>query len=193
MPGREGNFSIYTDEELMLFLLEGKVGAFDEIYYRYSGRLMSYFKRMLNYDKALSEDALQDLFFKIADAPEKFDRSRSFKTWLYCMASNICKNIYRHRQVERESHEILQTVTNYDPFLKVASRMDSTRFRLLLDELLDSLPPLKKEAFILKYQEERSIAEIAFIQDCPEGSVKSRLHYTLKLLEEKLQIFNPST
>ena len=44
----------------------------------------------------------------------------------------------------------------------------------------------------LKYQEDKTIAEIAVIQNCPEGSVKSRLHYTIKILEEKLKIFNPA-
>ena len=70
--------------------------------------------------------------------------------------------------------------------------MDAVEFRKILNEALDELAPEKKEAFILKYQEDKSIADIAFIQNCPEGSVKSRLHYTLKILEEKLKIFNPS-
>ena len=48
--------------------------AFDEIYGRYSRRLMVYFTRMLNFDKNLAEDALQDLFLKLAEHPEKFDR-----------------------------------------------------------------------------------------------------------------------
>jgi RNA polymerase sigma-70 factor (ECF subfamily) len=191
MPGKKSKFSIYTDEELMLFIYNGETGAFDEIYFRYSGNLMNYFKKMLNYDRDLSEDALQDLFLKIAESPEKFDRSRSFKTWLYAVASNICKNIYRRWQVEKESNETILPLPAADPFLNVARRMDAVHFRRLLDEVLDGLPPLKKEAFILKYQEERSIAEIAYIQGCPEGSVKSRLHYTIKLLEEKLQVFNP--
>jgi RNA polymerase sigma-70 factor (ECF subfamily) len=55
---------------------------------------------------------------------------------------------------------------------------------------LEELSPEKKEAFILRYQEEKSITEIAEIQDCPEGSVKSRIHYTLKLLEKKLQHYH---
>lgn len=193
MADRKDRFSIYSDEELMCFLCKGEVAAFDELYSRYSQRLMVYFVRMLNFDKDLAKDALQDLFLKIAESPEKFDTSRSFKTWIFSVASNSCKNFYRHRQIVAKSHdEILQSSAGAEySFLNTAVKLDGKEFRKMLEETLDELAPEKKEAFILKYQEDKTIAEIAQIQDCPEGSVKSRLHYTLKILEEKLYMFNP--
>lgn len=194
MPERKNRFSIYSDEELMLYVSSGEVLAFDELYARYSKRLMIYFTRMLNFNKLLAEDALQDLFLKIAEAPEKFDSSRSFKTWIFSVASNSCKNYYRHQKVSTNSMEeitYLQSGLDETSFLKLAAKIDGGEFRKMLDEVLEELPIEKKEAFILKYQEEKTIADIAFIQGCPEGSVKSRLHYTLKLLEDRLKIFKP--
>lgn len=194
MTVNRNRFAIYSDEELMLYLSQGEVLAFDELYERYSRRLMGYFTRMLNFNRELAEDALQDLFLKIAESPQKFDRNRSFKTWVFSVASNSCKNYYRHMKVVKSSMSEIGSVTghfNETEFTMHAGRLDAAEFRKSLEELLDELPPEKREAFILRYQEEKSIAEIAFIQECPEGSVKSRLHYTLKLLEEKLRIFNP--
>lgn len=178
----------------MFYLSAGEVMAFDELYERYSRRLMIYFTRMLNFDRDLAEDALQDLFLKIAEHPDKFDRSRSFKTWIFSVASNTCKNYYRHKKVVIQSQEeifYLDTKVNESSFLKLANKLDAVEFRKMLEEIVEELPHEKREAFILKYQEEKTIAEIAFIQNCPEGSVKSRLHYTLKILEERLHIFNP--
>ncbi len=195
MPQKKSRFSVLSDEELMLHLCDGEVLAFDEIYYRYSKQLLGYFIRMLNFDKALAEDALQDLFLKIAEDPEKFDASRSFKTWIFSIASNSCKNFYRHQKVVSESKEELAYLgerSGNDGFLKAAGKIDGAEFRKILNEALDELSPEKKEAFILKYQEDKSITDIAFIQNCPEGSIKSRLHYTLKILEEKLKLFNPA-
>lgn len=187
-------YSIASDEALMFDLVNGQELAFDELYKRYSKRLLGYFIRMLNFDKNLAEDALQDLFLKIAEAPEKFDNTRSFKTWIFSVASNTCKNYYRHKKIVSESKdEIFYMIEtkNEDAFLSAANKLDGAEFRKMLYELLNNLPAEKKEAFILKYQEEKTIAEIAIIQECPEGSVKSRLHYTIKLLEEKLKIFKP--
>ncbi len=178
----------------MLYVCRGKVEAFDVLYDRYGRNMLNYFTRMLNYDHNHAEDALQDLFLKIAESPEQFDRTRSFKTWIYSVAHNTCKNYYRHLQVKQHSHQELyyqQQQVNENMFLKLAGRIDGSGFRKMLDEVLMELPVEKKEAFILKYQEDKTISEIALIQGCPEGSVKSRLHYTLKILEEKLKVFNP--
>ncbi|MDP3557479.1 MAG: sigma-70 family RNA polymerase sigma factor [Bacteroidota bacterium] len=194
MPHNASNFSLLSDEELMFCLRNGEVLAFDELYFRYNKRLLGYFIRMLNFDKALAEDALQDLFLKIAEAPEKFDTSRSFKTWIFSVASNSCKNFYRHKKIVLECNEEIKYINGNvsdSVFLNTASKMDATIFRKMLEEVLNEMSAEKKEAFILKYQEEKTISEIALIQGCPEGSVKSRLHYTIKVLEEKLKIFKP--
>jgi RNA polymerase sigma-70 factor (ECF subfamily) len=195
MQNKPSTFSIYSDEVLMDFIMKGEVQAFDELYARYSKRLLVYFTRMLSFDKTIAEDALQDLFLKIAEVPERFDKSRSFKTWIFSVASNQCKNYYRHKKIVSESAEEIKYMNehlNDEAFIKAASKMDAVLFRTMLDEVLNSIAVEKKEAFILKYQEEKTIAEIAWIQDCPEGSVKSRLHYTLKILEEKLHLFKPT-
>lgn len=189
-----GELSSYTDEALMTLVCAGHTPAFDELYQRYGRRLLGYFVRMLHFDRALAEDALQDLFLKIAEAPEKFDPQRSFKTWVFSVASNTCKNYYRHLEVSRHArHRILYEAAHFDDgaFVASATRIDAQVFRRLLEECLNALPREKKEAFLLKYQEDKTIAEIADIQGCPEGSVKSRLHYTVRLLEEKLKLFNP--
>lgn len=191
---KKNKFSNLSDEELMLHICHGETLAFDELYKRYGKRLFSYFMRMLNYDKPIAEDALQDTFMKIAERPDSFDGSRSFKTWIFSIASNYCKNIYRHEEVVRNSkQELAYSACLSDDFDArfSAQKMDGFTFRQALDQVLDELSPERKEAFILKYQEERSIQEIAQIQNCPEGSVKSRLHYTVKILEEKLQHFKP--
>jgi RNA polymerase sigma-70 factor (ECF subfamily) len=194
MQRKKEKFAILPDEELMLHVRNGEELAFDELYIRYSKPLLAYFTRMLNFNRTIAEDALQDVFLKIAEAPERFDGTRSFKTWIFSVAHNSCKNYYRHKKVVDDSRdELMYLEDEFDPgeFARAAARIDGSKFRRRLDELLDELPPEKREAFILKYQEEKSIADIAYIQNCPEGSVKSRLHYTLKLLGEKLKLFNP--
>ena len=42
------------------------------------------------------------------------------------------------------------------------------------------LPPLMWEAVALKFYHNLKLKEIAEIQNCPVGTVKSRLHYALK-------------
>src|SRR4051812_29743498 len=99
--------SVSNDEDLMHAVCSGSTLAFEELYRRYARRLLGYFVRMLKFDHAVAEDALQDLFMKIAERPEQFDRSRSFKTWVFSLASNSCKNHYRHAAVKKKSWDEL--------------------------------------------------------------------------------------
>lgn len=194
MHFKKDKFSSESDEALMLHIDAGESKAFDELYKRYGKRLLGYFMRMLNFNKQDAEDALQTVFMKIAESPEKFNGSYPFKTWLFSIASNYCKNIYRHNDVVKKSKEELMYKScdiNNNGIELILSKLNAVEFKKALNDVLNSLSPERREAFILKYQEDKTINEIAIIQNCPEGSVKSRLHYTLKILEEKLQLFNP--
>ena len=50
------------------------------------------------------------------------------------------------------------------------------------------LPPQQREAILLRYSEELSLAEIAAVLDIPVGTVKSRLSLGLKQLRAQLEI-----
>ncbi len=194
MHDQLNKFAMYTDEELMHFIINGEEFAFNELYKRYAKKLLGYFTRMLNYDKTMAEDALQDVFLKIAEDPTRFDSSRSFKTWVFTIASNQCKNFYRHQNVINQKHEEIKYLNsiNENDITRIISKLDGLQFQSVLQEILNELPIEKKEAFVLKYQEEKTNEEIADIQECSIGTVKSRLHYTLRTLEEKLIQFNPN-
>jgi RNA polymerase sigma-70 factor (ECF subfamily) len=192
MP-EQSPFTIYTDEELMLLICNGETAGFEVLYGRYGKRMFLYFTRMLNFNQQEAKDALQNLFLKIAESPEKFDRSRSFQTWIYTIAANYCKNYYRHQSVKiKHAEELAGDPEAFNTSFDVYENMDAKLFRHMLKEALNDMPPEKKEAFILKYQEEKSIAEIAVIQACAEGTVKSRLYYAIQILEEKLKQFKPT-
>jgi RNA polymerase sigma-70 factor (ECF subfamily) len=187
-------YSLMTDQDLMLYLKQGEALAFDELYLRYSKRLLGYFIRMLNFDKEKAQDSLHDVFLKVIEKPELFDRTKSFKTWVYTIAYNTCKNHYKHAGIVKQAYDELKStedVLDEKFFVTAAARMDALEFKKALNDVLSVIPEDKRTTFILRYQEDNSIAEIADIMECSEGTVKSRIHYTLKILSEKLKIYNP--
>lgn len=52
----------------------------------------------------------------------------------------------------------------------------------LLTKALEHLDEDRRTMFLLRYQQDLSIKEIAAIYDLPEGTIKSRLFYVKKLL-----------
>lgn len=182
----------FSDEELMAYLSKGDKNAFDEIYKRYSRLLFSYFKRMLWNDAEKAEDFVHDLFAKIIQKPESFDAERSFKTWFYSVANNMCKNEYKKHEVRRNSnYSIEDTYHLKDDSRNVMNEVQDQFFSTAFKKEINKLDPKHREVFQLRHFDGLSIKEIADALDVNEGTIKSRLFYATKYLAEQLKEFNP--
>lgn len=160
--------------------------AFAALYDRYAVRMHRYFYRMLWRDAARAEDFTQELFLKIIEKPQLFDPNRSFRTWVYALAANLCKNEFRRKKPAGPEWPELETDPGPGP-----DGLDRPVFEATLRAAIDRLSEPQRQCFVLRYQEELPVAEIAAILDCPEGTVKSRLHYALQQISEQMTIFKP--
>lgn len=183
------NYQKVSDEQLMQYICKGQSKAFDELYHRYYEKMYYYFFRMLGQSSVVAQDFAQDLFVKLIENPSAFDLKRKFSTWIYTIASNMCKNEYRRQNIQAGHLE------SYDnkaiKSIEIPLHLDQKIFQKHLEKAMEQLKPAHKICFVLRYQEELSIAQISQILNCPEGTVKSRLHYALKQLSKQLAIFNP--
>ena len=161
----------------------GDQPSFNELYRRYKDRLFYYFYRMLGSCEELSNDFLQDLFFKIIDKPEMYNPSYPFKKWIFSVAHNMCKNEYRKREVRK----VMLQEENPDRYIdEHIVPKDSAKVISLAFEAIDQLKPKSKEILLLKYRENFSLKEIAEILELNEGTIKSRLHYARVELSKAL-------
>jgi len=80
----------------------GEEAAFDELYNRYSKRLLVYFYRMLGRNEEKAQDFLQDFFLKLIEKPHLFSSKNRFSSWVFTVASNMCKNEYRRLKVRNQ-------------------------------------------------------------------------------------------
>jgi len=180
-----------SDEELMEMLSKGNQKAFDEIYLRYSDILFGYFMKMLARDKEKCEDMVHDLFAKIIRKPDYFDIKRSFRTWIFSVACNMCKNEYKRMAVRKH------VSNDFEPTKSIHSNSDTLKqvhesyFSDSFYRELNALDEKHKSVFSLRHFEGLSMKEIAEALDINEGTVKSRLFYATKTLAGALKEFNP--
>lgn len=180
-----------SDERLMELVVRGDEQAFGTLYDRYGRRLLNYFHRMLWHDRERAQDFMQDLFAKLAQRPQSYDPARPFQTWLFSVANNMCKNAYRHEEVVRAAAVHLRNGVDREEATNGVG-VDRERFRDRLDEELAKLDPDHKATFVMRFNEDMAIKEIAAVFACSEGTVKSRLFYTLKKLAERMKEFDPN-
>ena len=176
--------STLTDAELMQRIGRGEHKAFDTLYYRYARRLGGFFLRMLAYDTAKAEDMVQELFVRLWTHRNEYRSTQPFATWLYAMAYNLCKNEYRHEAVHQAYIE--QCQQREEPTEESSEAMERDELRQRLRQAVQSLPTAQRDAFLLHYDEELTIPEVAHIVGCPEGTVKSRLYAALESVKRMM-------
>lgn len=174
----------YSDEKLMQLICGGNQYAFNVLYHRHKNRMYYYFYRMLNNSEEQANDFLQELFLKIIEKPEAFNPEYKFRSWIFSIAGNMCKNEYRRREIHGEI--ITGNFTNDETEELNFSTYSTEQAVEKVFETLNRLDQDHRSTFLLRYREGFSIKEIAGILEIADGTVKSRLHNAKKQLARKL-------
>jgi RNA polymerase sigma-70 factor (ECF subfamily) len=186
------NYRKQEDEQLMRMVAKGDQHAFDEIYSRYAAKLCYYFTSKLKHDKEKGEDFIHDLFAKLIDRPELFDPNKTFKTWIYSVANNMCINEYKKMAVRSNTtNGIAQDLPISSQEKSLDDQLQESDFSHQLEEVLNSLEDKHREVFVLRHIDGVSVKEVAEILNINEGTVKSRLFYATKKIAGQLSMYNP--
>ncbi len=171
-----------SDEQLMKRAARGNDRAFEELYNRHARRLQGFFVRRLGNDAELAADFMHDTFLRLYAARETYREGRNFRTWLFTIAYNLCRNHHRNQLtiISDEGIDITDDA-NFEVDLEMKDLHDALR------EVLRKLPEPYATLFSLHYEEELTIPQIAHIVDLPEGTVKSRLHKTMNIIKQNLK------
>ena len=153
--------------------------------------MLFFFYTRLYQDEQKAQDCLQDLFMKVLDKLDTFDTKKRFSSWIYAIAANMCKNEYRNkaRSWEEDENFDLSRLIDTTGSFALESETDKRYFANLLQQELAALSEENRMVFLLRHQDGLTIPEISEVLSCPEGTVKSKLFYTVKKLNEKLHVF----
>ena len=178
-----------ADETLIEQIKDGNEQAFHHLYERYSAHLYRYFLRLLRGDREKSEDFLQELFLRVLEHVNQFRKEYAVKTWLYTIATNLCRNEWK------KNANRAQLIESFTPWESPSSSnedvLDRNQFQKELSKWMLTVDDMTREIVILRYYQDLTVREIAEIVSIPEGTVKSKLFYTLQSLAQKLQNYHP--
>ena len=151
------------------------------LFERYHVPLFQYLVQ-LSRNRTLSEDIVQEVFFRVLKYAGSYDPSFAFKVWLYRLARNAYFDSVHKRRGEAPSGN-LDELRSEDPVPEeILTRKQDT---WLLQEALQNLPAEKREILVLSRFHNLRYEEIAQILKCEIGTVKVRVYRALKELREK--------
>lgn len=136
--------------------------------------------------KELSEDIAQEVFIKCFLNLDKFRNESSYKTWLYRITVNLCKDKLRSwsfKNILLNEFFSKTKITKKSPEIELLVVEEQ---RIISEEIL--LLPIKyREIIILYYYEEMSYNQISDLLNLSLQTVKSRLHRARQLLKKSLE------
>jgi RNA polymerase sigma-70 factor (ECF subfamily) len=123
-----------------------------------------------NQDTAL--DVLQETWVRAMRGIRKLKDPESVRSWLYSVVHGIAIDQIRRERARQRVEEIhLEGAEIADPGEFTGEEAQAVHVAL------DQLSQKHREVLVLYFLEEFSLAEIARIVGCPEGTVKSRMHH----------------
>ena len=133
-------------------------------------------------------DFMQETFLRVWDARGRYEAGRGFSPWMFTLAYNLCRNEYRRLDTMSVGAEWDEGCgAGYETLEEL--RMDTEDFDRALRTELQRLPFDRRVLFALRYEEELTVPQVAAVLGVPEGTVKSRLHYLLQHLRQKLKAY----
>lgn len=156
---------------------------FIEYYHQYKQSLYNYFLYRVAFKQEIAEDLLSETFLKAFKHFKRFDRERSFKTWVYTIAHNLLVNHYRSSKPTCDIDDVAEPSAKEQLISEVLDiDIDIEKIKYHLDDF----PPKQKEMLILRYINDLSYEEISKIMQKEEGAIRVGVSRAIKKLKEKL-------
>jgi RNA polymerase sigma-70 factor (ECF subfamily) len=165
----------------------GDVAAFEALYKKYNTMVFRTAYAILR-DRFGAEEVTQECFVRAYRSLQTVDAGASLGPWLHRIAVNLSYNWWKNAR--RHWVFPLQSALREVGLGHTESPLGALQQSELRDAVMSGLESLgfdQRVVVILFYYGGFSMEEIAYILDCPVGTVKSRLHYGRCSLKRQLQ------
>jgi len=184
------------DKDLVSRARNGDTVAFDELVVKYTPRLYGLVYHMTSNHED-THDVLQDVFAKAYRSLKRFQEKSTFYTWIYSISVNMTLNFLKKRGRRRAmSLDDVDMAIERDPdFIEATSKSDPVRevnIAELQERLNIALQQLSDDhrAVVTMFDiQGMPHAEISKILSVSEGTVRSRLFYAHRQLQNYLEEF----
>ena len=184
------------DSKLVARTQDGDVAAFDQLVVKYTPRLYGLVYNMTSNHED-TNDLLQDVFSKAYKSIRGFRGKSSFYTWIHSIAVNMTLNFLkkRGRRFNLSLDDVDSTVQHDKEFLELTQtsspvrEADLSELQVRLNEAMQKLSDEHRAVVTMFHIQGMPHAEISKILNVSEGTVRSRLFYANRQLQNYLDEF----
>jgi RNA polymerase sigma factor (sigma-70 family) len=177
------------DQDVLLAIAEGAVGALDLLYQRHHQGLYSLAYSIVR-DSHIAEDLLQETFLRVWRRADTYSaQAGSVRGWLFAILRNYAIDYLRKQRQRTASREVSLGEIGYDEHFALADTWEEVWRReeqAQLREALGRLTEKQRMVLELSYFQGYTHIEIAAMSGLPLGTVKSSMRLGLQALKREL-------
>ncbi len=185
LPLAMRSIDVLSDEQLARSVQHGHTSDLAALVERHHSSLLGFLYRLTGGDRSLAEDLTQEAFLRALRSIQQYHPAQRFKPWLYAIAINAARDHFKRAEMRYAAQ------LSDDDFSGLADPIEWDDTRLDAGQqvaaAIAALPAHQREAIILRYYQDLSLAEIAEVLAIPIGTVKSRLSLGLRQLRQWLK------
>ena len=184
-----------ANEAESALLREARTGdnlAFDELQQRLEPPIRRFVRRLIGVSHA-EDDIVQDTFIALYKNMARIEPVENLRPYLFRIARNRCydelRGLGRYDEVSLDDEPMTNWVSyNLEDDSPEPDDLVHWLFIYMeVQEAMERLPELQRQALILYMEQNLSYAEIAEAMDTTIGTIKSRLHHAKKTLRALLR------
>jgi RNA polymerase sigma factor (sigma-70 family) len=173
---------VISDNELMLKVSQGDIDKIGLLYERYNKILYAYFFKLIRM-QAISEDLVNDTFFKIIKYRANYRGVGKFRIWMFKIAHSVFVDNYKKNKPFVYINEYQENMINYSQNNDLSITYEKEEKKQILHNALLKLKRKEREILILSNFDNLKYKEIAEIMNCTEGAVKVRIFRAIQNLK----------
>ena len=175
----------------MLKVKDGDLEKLGLLFERYKKPLYGFFFG-LNKNGELSEDLVQNVFYRILKYRYLFRGEGDFRTWMFHIARNVNNDHYRKNRLQaKDSLENWQERLGSEENRYTEMQQDEEL--QLLSLAMDRLSADAREVLLLSKFQERKYKEIGAMLGCSEGTVKVKVFRALRELKDVYKLLEQNS
>nr|WP_067057830.1 sigma-70 family RNA polymerase sigma factor [Mucilaginibacter sp. L294] len=164
-----------TDEALMLCIKNDDLDKAAIIYDRYKQKLFNFFLFKNHLNRELSNDSVQQVFYRMIKYRKSYNEVYDFSKWIY----GIAKNIHNQDINARKKAESLQSNYRVEEVYEIHNDDHAA-----LRQAIEKLPEPYRETLLMSKFLQMKYEEIAELNNCSVGVIKTRVFRAVKMLRE---------
>jgi RNA polymerase sigma-70 factor (family 1) len=175
--------NLQTEQEMIALLQKGSMSAFEGLFEQYSQKL---YRFSFSYLKSESEskDVVQEVFLKIWENRADLKTGTSFQSYLFTIAFNSIRKNFNKKTRQNQFHTDLFDFLSIDNS-SLENHPDYEALLSKLDMLIDQMPARRKEIFLKRKKEGKSVRDIADSMNISPKTVENQITEAMNYLKKE--------